>query len=326
MTIQRKNTNNKKKHYNSKNVEGVPNEKYVDLLDEDKAISGQKFVCVSFLSPENILKKKEIFFFEEFLNNWEFDKEMQKFVQFLNFVSYKYNLTFEDLMNDFTDFVKDEKESLVKSGIEEDYKTYLDNNEEKLEIKFNKANKFQTNTRGIKVRGCFPTVEEAEFRCKILRGLDPNHDVFVGPVGMWMPWDPKAYKTGRVEYMEDELNHLMHEKQKNEETAKNEFEQHIKETKKKAIEENRENAEKYGNVITQTLDENGNLISVNNTNTQENELLQKDNLSISDIKNKLFEGDNVVINKSDNGKSELVGGPLLSSNDRDNIAVVNSNN
>ena len=34
-----------------------------DLLDEDTAIAGQKFVCVSFISPEDIIKKKEIFFF-----------------------------------------------------------------------------------------------------------------------------------------------------------------------------------------------------------------------------------------------------------------------
>ena len=37
--------------------------KYVDLLEEDKPISGQKFVCVSFVSPENILKQKKYLFF-----------------------------------------------------------------------------------------------------------------------------------------------------------------------------------------------------------------------------------------------------------------------
>ena len=37
------------------NKDGTSNPKYVDLLEEDKPISGQKFVCVSFVSPENIL-------------------------------------------------------------------------------------------------------------------------------------------------------------------------------------------------------------------------------------------------------------------------------
>ena len=33
------------------NNNGSKNHKYVDLLEEDRPISGQKFVCVSFVSP-----------------------------------------------------------------------------------------------------------------------------------------------------------------------------------------------------------------------------------------------------------------------------------
>ena len=143
----------------------------------------------------------------------------------------------------------------------DDFKTYLDNNEEKMLEKFNKLHGFQPSTRGVKIRGSFPSMEEAELRCKILREMDPNHDVYVGPIGMWMPWDPDAYKTGRVEHMEDELNQLMHEKTVNETSAKNEFEKHVKETKQKAIEENKKNAEKYGTQVTQTIDEQGNLVN-----------------------------------------------------------------
>ena len=45
-----------------KNPDGSTNINYVDLLEEDKPISGQKFCCVSFISPENILKQKNHFF------------------------------------------------------------------------------------------------------------------------------------------------------------------------------------------------------------------------------------------------------------------------
>ena len=62
--------------------------------------------------------------------------------------------------------------------------------------------------------------------------------------------------------MEEELNQLHQEKVKNEEKAKQEFERRIKETKKKAIEDNIKLAEKSGNVLTQTMDEEGNLIGV----------------------------------------------------------------
>lgn len=300
----------KKSGFERKLTNGGKNAKYVDLLEEDKPIAGQKFVCMSFCSPEKILKQKEIFFFEEFLKNWEFNKSMEKFLQFVNFISYKYNLSFDDLSKDFKEFVEEEKSNLAKSNLADDYKTYLDNNEEDLQKKFNIEHNFQTSTRGVKIRGSYPTQEEAELRCKMLREIDPNHDILVGPVGMWMPWDPEAYKTGRVEYMEEELNQLMHEKQKNESNAKTAFEQRVKETKQKAIEENIKNAEKTGNTLSQTIDEQGNLIGVKNTSTQETMLGESENISTADICKELFENENVVIGKSDYGQSQLKSGPF----------------
>ena len=209
------------------NTDGTSNPKYVDLLEEDRKLAGQKFVCVSFVSPEKILKQKDMFYFQEFIKSWDMNKSMEKFVQFLNFVSFKYKLTFDDVMADFQEFVKEEKENITPSALEDDYKTYIDKNEENLEKMFGVAHNFQTHTRGIKVRGSYPTMEEAELRCKMLREVDPSHDVYVGPVGMWMPWDPEAYKTGRVEYMEEELNKLMSEKNRNETNAKESFEKRV---------------------------------------------------------------------------------------------------
>jgi hypothetical protein len=278
--------------YERKTASGKANPKYVDLLEEDKGIAGQKFVCVSFVSPEKILKQKEIFMFEEFLKKWEFNKSMEKYAQFLNFVSFKYNLSFDDLSNDFKEFVKEEHSNLVATNMSDEYKTFIDNNEEELEKSFSVACNFQTCTRGLKIRGSYPSQEEAELRCKMLREIDPNHDVFVGPVGMWMPWDPEAYKTGRVEYLEDELNQLMQEKNKNESSAKTAFEQRVKESKQKAIEENIKSAEKSGNMLTQSIDEQGNLIGVNNT--QEETLKNIETITTADIRSELFEGENIV--------------------------------
>ena len=48
-----------------------------DYLDQDPPLRGQNFVCMSFLSPEEILKKKEVYFFEQFLS--EFSKDMNEF-------------------------------------------------------------------------------------------------------------------------------------------------------------------------------------------------------------------------------------------------------
>ncbi len=275
------------------NPDGSTNPKYVDILEEDKAISGQKFVCVSFVSPEKILKQKEMFYFGEFLKSFDFSKSFEKYTQFLNFLSFKYNLPFDNLTSDLQEFVKSEKDNLTTTTVEDDYKNFLDGNEEKLENEFNILNSFQTATRGLKVRGVYPTQEEAELRCKLLREVDPNHDVYVGPVGMWMPWEPDAYKTGRVEYLEDELNQLMHEKQQNEKKAKDEFEERVKESKRKAIEENVKIAQESGAKLTQTIKEDGSLVGVENMNTTEGALGENELTSSADIRKELFEGDNI---------------------------------
>jgi hypothetical protein len=284
--------------------DGSSNPKYIDLLDEDKAVAGQKFACISFVSPDNILKKKDLFFFEEFLKHWDYTKGVQKFTAFINFLSYKYSMNFDKIMVDFQEYLKSEEKDLVKTTISDDYKNFLDAKEDDLEKTFNESFSFQTNTRGLKVRGSYPSQEEAELRCKMLREIDPNHDVFVGPVGMWMPWDPQAYKTGRVEYLEEELNQLMHEKNKNERQAKHQFEKRVAETKKKAIEENIKVAKESGNKLTQNIDKDGNLVGVGATTT-ESKLNEKEVVSSADIRKELFEGDNIRTRAIDKAVNQL---------------------
>lgn len=244
---------------------GENNPKYVDLCEEDAPISGQKFVCVSFISPESILKKKEHYLFDEFVKQWDFTKSMSKFFDFLNFLSYKYNLKIEDTSADFNDFIKEEESILRKASIEDDYKNFLDKNEDKLVEEFQKTHSFQTSVRGLKVRGSFPTQEEAEMKCKKLRDNDPNFDIFVAPVGVWLPWHPDAYKTGGINFMEEQLNQLHNEKMKNEMRAKEEFDKRVTDAKREAIKKNIELAQKSNNVLTQTIDDEGNLIGVKET-------------------------------------------------------------
>jgi hypothetical protein len=200
--------------------------------------------------------------------------------------------------------------------VNDDFKTFVDNNEERLDVEFGEQHEFKTSVRGIKVRGVFASQKEAEMRCKLLREVDPNHDVYVGPVGMWVPFHPDAYKTGRVEYMEETLNQLMFEKKKNEDNAKKEFDKRVKEAKEKAIEENKKNAEKSGNKLTQTINSKGELVSVKNLSADDNdkdadENVGEDeegseNVTLDDIRKQMFETENVVIDKNtDHGLSRL---------------------
>ena len=286
---------------------GNINPKYIDLLDEDKAVAGQKFACLSFISPEKIIKQRESFMFENFIQQWEFTKTITKYRDFFSFISYKYNLKLDSVMKDFEEFCISEKENLKKTNIDDEFKTFLDTNEDELEKTFNSLHNFQTSVRGVKIRGSFPTQEEAELRSKMLRESDPNHDVYVGQVGLWMPFHPEAYKTGRVEYLEDELNQIMNEKINNEKAVKEEFDKRVRETKEKAINENMKKAEESDNLLTQTINDAGDLVNVKNLNTTERNInLESEEITAADIKKELFEGENIITNQNnDHGFSRL---------------------
>ena len=302
----------KKNSYEKKTKpNGTPNPKYVDLLEVDKPIAGQAFGCFSFISPEKIIKQRNEFFFEEFLKSWEMNKSMEKFHQFLNFISYKYKLNFEDVIKDFESFIEEERETIVSQGVSDDYKNFLDRNEDDLEKKFNVKHNFQTSVRGFKARGNFATEEEARMRADLLREADPNFDIFVGPIGTWLPWDPEPLKTSEVNYAEEELNQLVTEKKKNESAAKAAFDQRVKETKQKAVEDNKKNAEKFGSKVTQDIDAEGNLVGVGETSTEKTFSKEDpENVTTADIRKELFESENVVTGKSDYGQSQLKSGPF----------------
>ena len=281
------------------------NNPLVDLLDEDDTMSGQKFCCISFLSPENVIKNRDLFLFQQFLKKFDFTKSMEKYEQFLQFIIFKYNLEQETVTNDFKSFLAEEKGNLLKTTIEDEFKNFIDANEETLEQSFNEQHSFRTSVRGIKVRGSFNSQEEAEQKCKMLREIDPNHDIFVGPVGTWMPWEPEAYKTGKVEHLNDELNKLMHGKVENEKNAKVEFEKRIRDAKVKAMEENEKLAEKTGNVLSQKLDEQGNLVntlSVDYDGIPDNEVILPEEMKeksasknmSANVRQELFESANIT--------------------------------
>ena len=84
---------------------GSKNPSYVDLCEEDATIPSQKFVCISFISPEKVLKQREQYIFDKFVQQWEFSKSIEKFGDFMNFVAFKYKLK---LLSQITLIVEDE--------------------------------------------------------------------------------------------------------------------------------------------------------------------------------------------------------------------------
>jgi len=160
-----------------------------DYLNVDNSVPGQQFCCISFISPESIIKKKETFILHNFLKH----------------ISSEYNNSEEEIINKF-----------------EDYK-YV--NEKTLSQSFTEENDFVCNTRGVKVRGSYDTKQEAEFRAKLLQKKDPNHSVFIGQVGYWLPWDPSLTYVDDIdgEYLNNELNTLMKKYKENQENKEAQF-------------------------------------------------------------------------------------------------------
>ena len=157
-----------------------PAEIVEDFLTVDSSVPGQNYVCLSFLSPEKVIKKKENFFYTKFIQHVLNNRER--------------------MLNKDTFTVEEVTEMI------EDYRFV---HSDEVDREFDEQNNFQTSVRGVKVRGVYDTLREAQVRSEQIRKRDPNHNVFVGQVGYWLPWDPDFHKIKDVNYQENQLNDLM---------------------------------------------------------------------------------------------------------------------
>ena len=151
-----------------------------DYLEVDDPINGQSYVCLSFVSPENMIQNKEAFKTAKFLQSIAKEKEKD----------------FKYFYNQYNDFMYKHHDSIQRD--------------------FDKDNKMKTNIRGVKVRGVFQTEEEARRKAKSLQSKDTSFNVFIGPVGYWLPWDPCADNVAEEEFMNDQLNEMIKKYKENE--------------------------------------------------------------------------------------------------------------
>ena len=197
-----------------------------DFLEVDNPISGQNFVCLSFLSPENILKEKELFIFNHFL---------------------------KDILSSELNDLKEMDENTLS----EKYNDYRFTNESELTKQFFDKNENKTCIRGLKVRGVYDTYKEAQVRAQVLQRLDSSFNIYIGQVGHWLPWDPSPEQVQDQEYLESELNDLMKEYKKNQQQKDIFFQEQIREKKKKMEEENIKKKEEIARLEkNETLQEN----------------------------------------------------------------------
>ena len=187
----------------STNVTSV---KEVDYLDEDKPFSGNNFVLLSFLSPEDVLVNKEAYMFNKFITKFSADM-----TTLLDGISSKYSDS-----KDFVDSVKENNAYIFNpKDMSEQYGFFKSVNNQDLETSYHRDNNFVTSIRGIKVRGVFDTIEEAKNRSEFVKKIDNKFNIYIAQVGCWCPWSPNPDCLENQEYAETQLNTLMKEYKKN---------------------------------------------------------------------------------------------------------------
>jgi len=180
--------------------------KQEDYLDEYKPIRGQNYALISFLSPEDVIKDKEVYYFSKFLD--KFGKDMKTLLDSL-----------ENKYPDSADLVKTIKtnhEYIFNSDeLDEQYKFFKSVNSGDIESEYHKKNNFKTSMRGVKIRGVFDTIEEAKKRSEFVKKFDSKFDIYICQVGCWIPWSPNPNDLAEQEYSETQLNTLMKQYKQN---------------------------------------------------------------------------------------------------------------
>ena len=164
--------------YASDKPEEVKDDK-VDYLDVDDTLAGQNYVCLSFVSPDSLIQKREGFNVSKFLQSYCKEQKLE----------------FKDVYSKYEDF------------------TYKFSKE--LQRDFDEQNNFQTSIRGVKIRGVYDSKDAAMARAKKLSTIDSSFHVFIGQVGYWLPWDPCADSVEGEVFQNSQLNDMMEKYQEN---------------------------------------------------------------------------------------------------------------
>lgn len=200
-----------------------------DYLEQDAPVRGQNYVCMSFVSPEDVIADKSAFAAKKFLESFvaSADEALSKAAELadpetreaLDALRGNYSYVFS------------------KDSILEAHDKFVRDNSERITKEFDSSNDFRTSVRGIKVRGCYETLDEARNRGENLIKNDPKFHVFIGEVGCWCPWSPNPDEIKDEVFAETQLNTLVKEYKENSETRQSEYTKRKDEMIRKATEE-----------------------------------------------------------------------------------------
>ena len=166
-----------------------------DCLKQDHPIMGQAYVCMSFVSAEDVVVRKDSVFFDTYVRETILAR-IDSFVDATNASP-----------GSVAEFAKSFKHEMSDTVL--DFQAYLATNRARLEEAYAADHPQQITISGFKVRGSYPDVETAKKRAEALQHEEKGVDVFVAQVGAWCPFNPSAESVGDVVYDETELNTLM---------------------------------------------------------------------------------------------------------------------
>ena len=195
-----------------------------EYLEADKEIPGQKYVCLSFLSPENVLANKDIYFFNAFLNDYEVQykinstekflmQEMRRVTDALSksedilsnlrsrseaepityadisgvvdiFKNVRQNLT-RETGNALENHVKENMRDFKETTIQENFETFMFKNRKRLEDEFFAKNNFRTTMRTDCPQEVLTTLTHAWPRLFETQKLAPWNRL-AAPMSTWM--------------------------------------------------------------------------------------------------------------------------------------------
>lgn len=174
--------------------------KVVDHLKEDKPLKEQAYCCLSVISPEDVITRKDAYATKLFLES----------------VTARFNEMLAELLlhvpesaTNVAAFKARHGDWLAAGTTTAAFEAYMKDNQADIDKRYSMEHGNVCCTRGIKIRGSYATLDAARGRCQLLRSEDPAHDVYVAEVGKWCPFSAAPTAIGDVNYAESELNALM---------------------------------------------------------------------------------------------------------------------
>jgi hypothetical protein len=173
-----------------------------DFLEQDQPVRGQNYACLSFLSPTDAVSSREAFQVSKFLGAF-CDEASQVLADAEKRASTEDDRRVLANLRERYAYVFD------RTILKEEYDKYCATYAEQIKKDWSAQNDDAACVYGIKIRGAYETLAEAQSRAQQLKRSDPNFSVYVCEIGCWVPWSPSPDEIADAEYSETQLNTLM---------------------------------------------------------------------------------------------------------------------